>query len=282
LYGFRRLAIIRRVAFTLPESPAMNTACPSCGAIYAVAAKDIGRKIKCKKCSTALKVDDTGLVVDTPTSEPPPLPTTPVTGNETPPIDDSDRGRRKRRDDYGPRGGGFGGLLQAIGGVPTILFGLGIFFTLYFFFQPQLSSASLNRADGGLERITAERDFKLRKWEYEEKKLAEDHATKAITFEQLQEKLKDVEKEKKKINKDYEPKIDDARDNKTDVSISGKRWAWFDQFGLMLGFLLLSFGCLAYVRADTHLHVRILGGVILVSLMMAIFSKFAGCRGLGG
>ena len=38
----------------------MNNACPSCGAVYAVTAKDIGRKIKCKKCSSALRVDDTG------------------------------------------------------------------------------------------------------------------------------------------------------------------------------------------------------------------------------
>jgi predicted Zn finger-like uncharacterized protein len=265
----------------------MNNACPSCGAIYAVAPKDVGRKIKCKKCGTALKVDDTGLVPDTPTGGGPPLiPAVPVTEDEAAaaPADDPDRGRRRRRDrgDYGGRGAGFGEFVQKIGGVPTILFGLGIFFTLYFFFQPQLSNASLNRAAGGVERVTNERNFKLRKLEYEEKKLQEDLAAKDITFEKYEEKMKDINKEKKKINKDYEPKIDEANDDKADASISGKRWAWFDTFGLMLGFLLLSFGCLAYVRADTHLLVRVVGGLILVGMMMAVFGKFAGCRGLGG
>jgi predicted Zn finger-like uncharacterized protein len=39
----------------------MNNSCPECGAVYAVAEKDIGRRIACKKCNTALEVTDNGL-----------------------------------------------------------------------------------------------------------------------------------------------------------------------------------------------------------------------------
>ena len=42
----------------------MNNACPECGAVYAVAEKDIGRRIACKKCHSALVVADEGLVLD--------------------------------------------------------------------------------------------------------------------------------------------------------------------------------------------------------------------------
>src|SRR5436853_399181 len=125
----------------------MNTACPSCGAIYAVAAKDIGRKIKCKKCGTALKVDDSGLVLDTPTGGAPPIPATPAAATPADDFDtgDDDRGAKKKskrdrdrdRDDR-PRGPGFGEFIQKVGGWPTVLFGFGVFFTLYFFFQPTL------------------------------------------------------------------------------------------------------------------------------------------------
>src|SRR5690349_19401608 len=39
----------------------MNNTCPTCGALYNVASKDIGRRIKCKKCSAALIVTESGL-----------------------------------------------------------------------------------------------------------------------------------------------------------------------------------------------------------------------------
>ena len=55
----------------------MNSACPTCGAVYAVTPKDVGRKLKCKKCKTALAVTDAGLVVDTPSASAPAIVATP-------------------------------------------------------------------------------------------------------------------------------------------------------------------------------------------------------------
>jgi predicted Zn finger-like uncharacterized protein len=36
----------------------MNNTCPACGAAYNVSARDIGRRISCKKCGTPLAVTD--------------------------------------------------------------------------------------------------------------------------------------------------------------------------------------------------------------------------------
>jgi predicted Zn finger-like uncharacterized protein len=252
----------------------MNNACPTCGAVYAVATKDIGRKIKCKKCNTALMVDDTGLVLDVPVAA--------VAGRENADdlgTDDATIAKRKSKK-YAdrPPGPGFGEILAKLGGAPTILFGLGLFFTLYFFFQASLSQGSLQRAAGGVEGVKLEQEQKLRKYSYELKQLQEDRDNEVITGKNFEDRSKEIAKEVKKINKDYAPKIDAAEDDKDEASISVKRWAWFDTFGLLIGFLLLSVGCLGYLRTEQTIYVRIVAAVILCVMMMAIFGKFSGCQ----
>jgi predicted Zn finger-like uncharacterized protein len=256
----------------------MNNACPTCGAVYAVATKDVGRKIKCKKCGSALRVDDSGLVVDAPVAgaAPPAVPAVPA--GEFDPADDPGSLAKKKARRASGGGPGFGDFVANIGGVPAILFGFGIFFTLYFFFQNSLTNASLQRADGGVERVIMEREGKLRKLKYDEEKLRDDLEDKEITREKYDERMENIRKDKKKINKDYAPKIDEVSDIKAETSISTKRWAWFDGFGLLLGFILLAFGCVAYLRADTTMYMRIVAGVILCVMMMAIFGKFSGCQ----
>ena len=252
----------------------MNNACPTCGAVYAVATKDIGRKIRCKKCNTALLVDDTGLVLDVPVAA--------VAGRENADdlgTDDATIAKRKSKK-YAdrPPGPGFGEILARLGGAPTILFGLGLFFTLYFFFQASLSQGSLQRAAGGVEGVKLEQEQKKRKYAYERKQLQEDLEKEVLTQKAYQDRLKEIEKEEKKIEKDYAPKIDAAEDDKDEASISTKRWAWFDAFGLLVGFLLLSFGCVGYLRTEQTIYMRIVAAVILCVMMAAIFAKFSGCQ----
>src|SRR5438552_18664756 len=104
----------------------MNNACPTCGAVYAVAPKDIGRKIKCKKCNTALMVDDTGLVLDVPTAAavvaPPPPP-----GDDFATGDDATVAKKKAKKYADREGGGpdCGALVARGGGVLSVLVGLG-------------------------------------------------------------------------------------------------------------------------------------------------------------
>src|SRR4029077_15955569 len=127
----------------------MNNACPTCGAVYAVTSKDIGRKLKCKKCSTALVVTDAGLVVDAPTATA--APAAPVATAAV--ADDFDTGdevvstKGKKAKKYSLGGGGGGGeFLAKIGGIPTILFSVGIFLVLWFSFMAPISEAAILRA----------------------------------------------------------------------------------------------------------------------------------------
>src|SRR5580692_8446560 len=111
----------------------MNNACPNCGAVYAVTARDIGRKLKCKKCSSALIVTDAGLVLDGPVAAAPQSTARPVAMD----IDDEDAGEgeevvivskgKKGKSRQGRGGSGLGELLAKVGGISTMLFAFGVF-----------------------------------------------------------------------------------------------------------------------------------------------------------
>ena len=137
----------------------MNNTCPSCGAVYNVAAKDIGRKIKCKKCNTPLVVSDAGLVVDAPSAAAP-FAAAAVADDFS--MDDdavpSPKGARKAARPARSSGGG----LDAIGGVPTILFGLGTFLVIFFAFMPLIGEAATSRAKVGADKLSAEVSCTLR------------------------------------------------------------------------------------------------------------------------
>jgi predicted Zn finger-like uncharacterized protein len=291
----------------------MNNTCPSCGAVYNVAGKDVGRRIKCKKCGTALTVTEAGLEVDA-EAAPAPAPSFPAVDDrydeEESPSRDRDRGRKDRGRSRGGPGFDLGQALKAIGGLSTILFGIGAFLVIVFFFQPYISTAAVKRASGGTERFEQEQVLKLRtlepdkdkiddervKIKEEEAALDEENA-KALATEENQKKYaeakkgfrtrekdlfkqeKDLEKRKNNIIREMRPKSYEAHDNEASAKINAKRSEWLEQYGLMFGFAFLALGCIGYVRSDAHLVVRIVGGTILVLVMMAIFNKFSGCQG---
>jgi predicted Zn finger-like uncharacterized protein len=266
----------------------MNTACPSCGAVYAVTPKDVGRKIKCKKCSTALRVDDSGLVVDTPASSPPPpaAVAAAVVDDEAEGGDEGavikKKGKKsvdRDRDYQGGGGRGIGVFLEKIGGMPTILFGFGTFFVLYFFFQPVLSLASLERASGLTDRVNLEKTQQERKYQEQRDKLEKDRKAEKITQKVYDDGVEEIRKAKDKFYEDLRPKEYDAFDSKGEAEITRKRSALLDSFGLMVGFILLAFGCIGYIRGDSPLVTRIVAASILTAMMLAVFAKFSGCRG---
>src|ERR1700688_316407 len=103
----------------------MNNACPSCGAVYAVTGRDIGRKLKCKKCSSALIVTDAGLVLDGPVASAPQSTSRPVAVDME--DEDADEAEevvivskgKKGKSRQGRGGPGLGELLGKVGGIPT-------------------------------------------------------------------------------------------------------------------------------------------------------------------
>jgi predicted Zn finger-like uncharacterized protein len=250
----------------------MNNACPSCGAVYAVAPKDIGRTIRCKKCSAGLRVDDTGLVEDEAAAS----------ENEA----DEGAPRAKKRRFTAEDRAKLAGVLDKIGGVPAALFGLGVFLTIWFFFQQTISApngASDNSAKASAARVKLDMDQEVRKLEDgapeqpegDDAKAMEEYANKKREFD------KGALKKRKEIEKKYRPKLNDANDDYARTQISSAKGLWWDQYGLMFGFLFLSFGCVAYLRTDGNLVLRIVAGTILTLLFLVIFGKFSGCRGMG-
>src|SRR6185437_926688 len=129
----------------------MNNMCPTCGAIYNVAAKDVGRRIKCKKCEASLLVgpnglepDDGATVLPQRAAAAPHAPAAPATL----PDDDFDAEppRRRRDRDMGRRPRSSfspAEVLARVGGVSTLIFGFGAFLVIVFLFLPIIGNAAV-------------------------------------------------------------------------------------------------------------------------------------------
>jgi len=241
----------------------LNNLCPTCGAIYHVAPKDIGRRIKCKKCATALIVSDAGLEVDDPNAAPPRiLPTPPVEVDDDPPSPRSVRAGRSAM-------AGFGidpiQIFRDFGGLATLVFGFGAFLVIVFLFQPIIGTAAVERAKGAVERVDLE-------WKTSERKLRKDKKTE----EEIGKAREDFYKKRDK---------DDLEETALHESINNRRARWMEMYGMMFGFLFLMVGSLGFLMPGHSLVRRILGTVVLGAQILIIFLVFAaggGCAGRPG
>ncbi|QJW98922.1 MJ0042-type zinc finger domain-containing protein [Frigoriglobus tundricola] len=252
----------------------MNTACPTCGAVYNVAAKDIGRKLKCKKCSTALKVTEDGLELDggTGASDPKPAPV-PAAVEEDEEDEEDEAPRRKKTGksyDRGPRPNPFAainGALTAVGGIPTLLFGFGVFLVIVFTSFPIIGTAGTERANANVEKLTNELKVKKDALAPKNKKPSDwsDADRKA------------VQEGAEKLDEEYSKRIKEAALSAESTKIDNRRDVWYEMYGLMFGFLFVAFGCIGYLRTEQPLVLKIVAAVILCFMMMMMFMKFGGC-----
>lgn len=264
----------------------MNNSCPSCGAVYNVAAKDVGRKIKCKKCSSPLLVSDVGLVVDSmpaaaPMYSPPPAvtftPSTVVVDDFA--VDDDAAVVAPKRNPAAAKparaysGSGSGGVaMGGIGGVPTILFGLGTFLVIFFAFMPIIGQAAIDRAKAGVDRVKLDADSRAKRF------LPKGKTTIAeLTPEERTKFLEDT----KKIQEEMPKLMGEAQDNYDQTKNSNTRSVWLERYGLMFGFLFLSFGCIGYLRTEQPLALRVVAAVVLSAALLMIFTSAlaGGCAG---
>lgn len=237
----------------------MINTCPSCGAQYTVAEKDIGRKIKCKKCSSALRVSDAGLEFDTAAPAP-------IGG----PVED-DGGAPVLRRSRLPRLPG-GSPLDAIGGVPTLLFGVGVFFVIVFTSLPVIGQAGTDRAVAYVDKLKLEQKNRLDALIPRGKKEAD------LTEAERQRIAEDA----KKVNEEFDKRIRDAGLDAEGTRIGNRRDVWLERYGLMFGFLFVAFGCIGYLRGEPALIMRIVAAVILTFMMLVMFLSFGGGCGGGG
>ena len=234
----------------------LNNNCPSCGALYNVAAKDIGRRLKCKKCNTALTVTEAGLVVD---DEDAPRGTD---ARALPDEADGDPVAKKKRP-FSPGGN----PLAAVGGIPTVLFAFGVFLVIVFTSFPIIGRAGTDRAAAYTERLKNDKELEVFELKPKGKKVSEFTDT----------EKKKIEDETPKIEAKYERLIERAGLEAKGTEVSNRRDVWMEQWGLMFGFLFVSFGCIGYLRTEQPLVMRIVAGTVLTFLLMIMLMKFSGC-----
>jgi predicted Zn finger-like uncharacterized protein len=242
----------------------MNNACPTCGAVYAVSSKDIGRKLKCKKCSTALAVTDAGLVVDSPTGSAAPVAATPAIADDFG-TGDEVVSKKKPGKKYG--GPGAGDMLAAIGGIPTILFAFGTFLVIWFTFMTPIGVAAIDRAEAGLSKLRLEKSLELKKLLPKGKK---------SEFELEGDERKTYDEKKKKIEEDYAKRLESAEEDAASTQISNVRSVWYDKYGQLFGFVLLAFGCIGYLRTEQPLTMKIVAAVVLGLMLLMVFNLAVG------
>lgn len=248
----------------------MNQNCPSCGALYNVAEKDIGRKLKCKKCSAGLKVTDEGLVVDGTASSPPisdPKPAASSLGADDDGGDDEPVVKKKKKDRVSGPGFDPSAALAGIGGISTIIFGFGVFLVILFIALPLIGAQGTERAKAYKDKLVNEQARE--KFELKPKKKQSDWTD---------AEKKKIEEDSAKIDEKYARLIEEAGLDAESTRVSNVRSVWMEQYGLMFGFMFVAFGCIGYLRTEQPLVVKIVAGTILTFMMMILFMKFGGCN----
>ena len=92
-----------------------------------------------------------------------------------------------------------------------------------------------------------------------------------------EEEKKAFDEKSKPIKESYRKRSIEAENNAKLAPITNRRDVWFERIGTMFGFLFIAFGCIAYLRTDQTLVLRIVAAVVLTFMLIVVFSKFGGC-----
>lgn len=251
----------------------MNNLCPTCGALYNVRPKDAGRRVRCKKCGSALSVTDAGLVLDGPAEAPgasAPADNPFADVGAAPPRRSRDRHRDRDRpgdkgrpeDEDRPRRGARpgGGLLAGfdpvrtfkdVGGFPTALFAAGAFLVIVFLFQPLIGLAKVAGRQADVEAAALDHKARL-------KRLERDNQT---------SKIPDAEKE-------YDRRRDELVDRVDTARVGNAQGAYWDRWGMMLGFLALMAGSVGFLSPAQPTVRRVVGAVVVTAQVVLVFIYF--------
>jgi hypothetical protein len=230
--------------------------------LYNVTSKDVGRRLRCKKCSASLKVTDAGLEQDDERADDtPPEPDDARRDEDR--VEEEPRPRRKKnRQERGPGPN----PIDLLGGIPTILFGVGVFLVIVFLSFPIIGRAAGDRADAYTKRL--ENDREREKFDIKPRK---------PRAEWTEAEKGRVDEETPRIETRYERLIEEAKLDASRTRLANTRDAWYESYGVMFGFLFMSFGCIAFLRTEQPLVLKIVAGVILTLTVLVLLGKFSGC-----
>ncbi len=257
----------------------MNNACPGCGAVYAVAEKDIGRRIACKKCSASLVVDEEGLKYADEESRG-------AKANARDPEDDfeqddANQGRGQRDaddedDDKGKRRGKGGrnarkssgintskfvSKLKEFADITTWLYCAGLVLTIFSFFAKSLDTANINNRQGKLSQaeLNDKSDARSTSLRNDGKPSDAD--------------LKAREKRRKAFEEDE--KLQLSEDIET-ARASALKAEWWNLMYRLIGFAILAFASMGYLNQNHSPMKRLLGGVTILLILMQVIGGGVG------
>jgi hypothetical protein len=142
--------------------------------------------------------------------------------------------------------------LATIGGIPTVLFALGVFLVIWFSYMVPIGDAAAQRAQARVNMLKLEQQIEIQRLQ-----------SKGGKGEEMENIKKIVEK--------YQPKVQEAENDAEYSRISSLRSRWLDLYGQLVGFVLLAFGCIGYLRTEQPLVLRIVAAVILSFMLMVMF-----------
>jgi hypothetical protein len=264
----------------------MNNACPGCGAVYAVAEKDIGRRIACKKCSASLIVAEDGLRYDENAAAPPPkkedAPERDRGRNRDRDRDDDDRPGRKKREREREREetpeeiaerearrarraaatADIMNKIKGVGDVATWLYAIGLVLTIYANYAGQIDIARVAGREGNIKEEERDMIIEKRKIQAEIEERKPPDAT------------SDEEKKIKEIDKDWKKRKNVLDDKLTYAQTSQQQGQWWNVVYKLLGFILLGFGAIGYLKPEQGPYKRILGGVTIALILAQVVGGF--------
>ncbi len=227
----------------------MTAACPACRTEYTVTPQDVGRRIACARCGTHLAVDETGLRAEEAGSAAPPAA---LQGAKTAAGTAALPGKRLT-DNLTP--------LRGKADWPTVLFLAGVGLVLCFVLMPSIAAANV-------ERRTA--------------RLGEAMLDHAAYIKKLREKGADP-KQVAEAEEAWQARREELQNDVKYAEFARGRGAYWDKYGLLLGYLVLAAGAVGWTRPDQSLVRRVLGAVVLAVQLLLAFQTVtpAGCSPAG-
>jgi len=230
----------------------MNNACPGCGAVYNVTAKDIGRHLKCKKCGTPMVIGEGGIEAESAAASQVPQHASLADDHDDPvPLP-----RRQSRNSVNTAE--LTQAYQKYGSVIAMLvFGAGAFLIIFHLFMPLVGQAKV--AGRKADKREAELSYQLRVDDLNKDKDAKDKV----------KTLDDLRKAHEEDTRSYDKRIASAE-------FASDQSQYWDRYFMMSGFLLVMVGSLLFMMPNQPLLIRIVGAVVVTAQMVFVFIVFLG------
>jgi hypothetical protein len=220
---------------------------PECRTTFDIPPEKLARNPNCKRCGTPFQLEEVAPAQPAPAQAVPAAQAGPGIGATMGPALHA-LGEQAMR--YAPMVKERFTLVQRMADNATWALAIGLFLVVCATLFPQLDRAKVARR----EALIVVGDVR-------EKRLDEEHAKKEKSTEEDEKRKKAKErwaKEKSSLEEDLE-----------DAELAKRRWPYWYRWGMLLGLALMGAGALAYIRPSETSVRRILGAIVLATIILS-------------